>query len=146
MIVSKVGVGDIELIEALFVEVFSGEPWNDDWSDRAQLRAYMLDIMGYPNSLSFALHDGAHLVGAALGSIIHWYTGTEYYVREFFVHSGRQRAGLGSFLLRSIEEDLGERGLKSIVLNTERTLPAYRFYVQNGFVEASETRFLHKDL
>ncbi len=146
MIVSEVGVGDIESIEALFVEVFTGEPWNDDWSDRAQLRAYMLDIMNCPNSLSFALHDGARLVGASLGSIVHWYAGTEYYVREFFVHPGRQGSGLGSFLLRSIEDELRGRDLRSIVLNTERNVPAYRFYVKNGFAEASETRFLHKGL
>jgi aminoglycoside 6'-N-acetyltransferase I len=146
MIVSEVGVEDIESIEALFVEVFTGEPWNDDWSDRAQLRAYMRDIMGCLNSLSFALRDGSRLVGAALGSIVHWYAGTEYYVREFFVHPGRQGSGLGTLLLKSIEDELRGRGMRSIVLNTERNLPAYRFYVKNGFGEASETRFLHKGL
>ncbi|MBN1616346.1 MAG: GNAT family N-acetyltransferase [Spirochaetales bacterium] len=146
MIVKEIDSSCIESIEALFVEVFSGDPWNDDWSDRAQLRSYLRDIMDCPNSLSFALYDGLSIVGAALGFIVHWYTGSEFYVREFFVHPGRQGSGLGTFLLRSIEEGLRGRELRSIVLNTERNLPAYHFYVKNGFVESIETRFLHKGL
>ncbi len=141
-----IGMNEIAPVEALFTDVFTGEPWNDDWSDRAQLRAYLTDIMGCPNSLSFALHDGANLVGASLGSVIHWYAGTEYYIREFFVATRRQHGGLGSLLLRSVEEAIASRGVKSVVLNTERNVPAYGFYVKNGFAESSETRFLYKNV
>lgn len=37
---------DRESIIQLFIDVFSNEPWNDDWSDTAQLDAYITDLTG----------------------------------------------------------------------------------------------------
>ena len=35
-----------EEIKLLFKSVFMSEPWNDDWSNDAQLTDYMLDLTG----------------------------------------------------------------------------------------------------
>ena len=39
-------VQDREIITELFLDVFTHEPWNDDWSDPEQLRAYIADLTG----------------------------------------------------------------------------------------------------
>ncbi len=34
-------------IAALYRSAFMGKPWNDDWSDGAQLEEYIKDVSGY---------------------------------------------------------------------------------------------------
>ena len=64
-------------IRELFVNVFTKEPWNDDWSDENQLRLYIHDLVGQDNSLTFGLYEGNELIGVSMGHNKHWYTGTE---------------------------------------------------------------------
>ena len=46
--------------------------------------------------------------GMALGSIKHWYMGTEYYIEELFIKTELQGSGTGSEFLKLIEEYLVE--------------------------------------
>ena len=79
--------------------------------------------------------DGDRLVGISLGSIMHWCTGTEYYIYEFCISRDRQHEGLGTELLRGIEERVKDMGVDHIFLQTEESAPAYSFYQKNGFTE-----------
>lgn len=126
---------DREIITELFTDVFTNEPWNDDWSDRNQLHAYITDMTGQPYSLTLGYFDGGRMVGLSMGYIKHWYTGTEYIINEFCVDRRMQGKGIGSAFIKAIEEYLPERGIRQIFLLTEKTVPAYSFYKQNGFSE-----------
>lgn len=120
-------------VTALYKSVFTSHPWNDDWSDDYQLRAYISDLAGNSNSLVFGLFEDSILIGAAIGSIRHWYTGTEYYIDEFFIQTEMQGHGLGTHFLNGIAEQIRSKGIKHIFLQTERSVPAYNFYRKNGF-------------
>lgn len=81
----------------------------------------------------------------ALGSIKHWYTGTEYYIEELFIKTELQGSGTGSEFLKLIEEYLVEHGICEIFLQTERDMPAYSFYKKRNFCELEEhVSFLKK--
>lgn len=82
-----------EEIKALFAAVFSCEPWNDDWSDPAQLHQYIDDLTGSKNSLSLGLFEDGQLAGISLGSVLHWCSGTEYYIFEFCSEAAAARRG-----------------------------------------------------
>lgn len=56
----------------------------------------------------------------------------------------KQSKGLGREFLSKIEFLLKEDGIDTIVLLTERTVPAYRFYKRNEFVESTEQAFMVK--
>ena len=118
--------------------MFTKEPWNDDWSDPCQLRQYILDLTGNPNSLAFGFFKNGEIVGLAMGSIRHWYAGTEYYIDEFCIKTSEQGRGLETRFLREIEACIREKGIQQIFLQTERTVPAYEFYRKNGFFELDE--------
>ena len=62
MELSKLTVADREIITELFRDVFTNEPWNDDWSDGDQLYAYITDLTGQSYSLTFGYFDGDQLV------------------------------------------------------------------------------------
>jgi len=146
MHVRELSSADAESVENLFLSVFARDPWNDDWSDKAQLRAYMLDISGNPNSLSLGLFEVKELVGISLGSIIHWFNGTEYYIREFCVSRDLQHKGYGSFFLEKIQLWLAEKSIQAIILSTDKDASAYRFYSKNGFSVLEKSVFFYKEI
>ncbi len=143
MNIQELNMENIEEIKRLMVAIFSGEPWNDSWTD-GQLHAYISQLIGNQNSLSFGVYRDGALIGLALGKIKSWYEGTEYWVDEFGILPEMQQSGIGSAFIREIEKTLATRGISYIVLLTEKNLPAYDFYKKNGFEEKEETVFFAK--
>ena len=137
MELKRLSINDKEAIKELFTGVFTGEPWNDDWSDSKQLDCYIDDLCGQSYSLTYGLFEGGELIGLSMGYIKHWYTGTEYIIDELCIKTDRQGTGAGTFFLTEIEKTIKEMGLKQIFLLTDRDMPAYNFYKKNGYVEVS---------
>lgn len=139
VVIKELDIKEIEKIEALFGEIFMNEPWNDDWSDKAQLHAYMLDLMGNRNSLTFGLFEDEELIGLSMGSIMHWYTGTEYNISEFCIKTEKQGLGMGTVFFEEVEAYvMNNWNVKQIFLQTERGVPAYEFYQKRGFIELKD--------
>ena len=135
MELKKLTIRDRELITELFKDVFTNEPWNDDWSDAEQLEAYITDLTGQDYSLTLGYFDGDRMVGLSMGHVKHWYTGTEYYIDEFCVARPYQGKGVGTGFMKAIEAFLLERQIVQIFLQTDRNAPAYEFYTHRGFHE-----------
>ena len=131
----KMTVRDRKAITELFRDVFTNEPWNDDWSDQDQLDAYITDLTGQSISLTLGYFDGERLVALSMGYVKHWHAGTEYLIDEFCVDRHEQGKGIGSGFLRAIEAYLSENGIHRIFLQTDSDVPAYGFYLRNGFTE-----------
>lgn len=131
----KLNCDHMKEIKTFFVEIFTKEPWNDDWSNEEQLHAYINDLIGNHNSLVLGLFEDGNMVGLSMGSILHWYTGTEYYIQEFCIKTTEQGRGLGTQFLEAVEEYIKTKGMTHIFLQTERDVPAYGFYKKSGFVE-----------
>lgn len=134
----RIGIDEIESIKRLFISVFTIEPWNDDWLDEEQLRLYLFDLVGQSNSLTYGLYEKENLIGVSMGNIRHWYSGTEYYIDEFFVQTDKQGNGIGSYFLKQIEKAIKELGLVQIFLQTAKNVPAYDFYRKNGYYELTD--------
>lgn len=140
----ELSIEQIEKIKLLFFNIFSNEPWNDDWSDSVQLHKYIEDLIGNNNSLSLGLFDDDKLIGLSLGYVMHWCVGTEYYIFEFCIETERQGEGLGTDFLSRIEKYAKNKKITHIFLQTERTVPAYHFYQKNGFSEIKDHVSLFK--
>lgn len=145
ILIKELSMEQIKEIKALFAEIFTSEPWNDDWSDPVQLHQYIIDLIGNNNSLTLGLFENDRLIGLSMGSIMHWYIGTEYYIFEFCIKAGKQQKGLGTEFLNMIEEYSKSKQITHIFLQTERTAPAYNFYKKNGFVELTDHVSLFKN-
>jgi len=131
----ELGESDFGDIKELFRSVFTQPPWNDDWSDDEQLDQYLMDLMGARTPLVLGLVEDGTLVGISIGSIRHWYEGTEYIIDELCIRTDLQGRGYGSQFLALIEDHLRSLGLHTIYLTTERNVPAYHFYRSRGFRE-----------
>lgn len=145
LVIKELTIDNIEAIKSFYSDVFSNEPWNDDWSNEQQLHKYILDLAGNANSLTLALFLNSEMVGLCIGHIRHWYTGTEYHIDEFCISRNRQGFGIGTRFLKAIEQELTEKGIEQIFLLTERSVPAYTFYKKNNFIELPDhVSFLKK--
>ena len=133
---------DRESMTKLFADVFTGEPWNDDWSCPGQLDAYITDLAGQSNSLTFGYFNGDRLIGLAMGHIRHWHEGTEYCIDEFCIARDMQGRGHGGRFMDCVESQLLERGIPWIFLLTDRHTPAYDFYRKHGFRELHDNAAL----
>lgn len=131
----ELSIHNIEEIKSFFVNVFSKEPWNDDWSNDNQLHSYIKDLIGNNNSLSLGLFENNTMVGLSMGHIRHWYSGTSYFIDEFCIKTELQGKGSGSKFLQEIEQFIKTKGIVQVFLQTERTMPAYQFYKKNGYTE-----------
>ena len=141
----ELSIKNIEEIKKLILEIFSGEPWNDTWTDE-QLQLYVLELIGNSNPLLLGLYENENLIGISLGRIKHWYKGTEYWIDEFGSLPENQEKGLGTKFLYKIKCLLKEKGVNGIVLLTEKTVPAYHFYIKNRFFEKEEQVFLVSEI
>ena len=125
----------LDQMASLFSNAFKGEPWNDDWSDKAQLTEYIKEISNNFNALNFGLLIDGKLAAMSVGMIRHWWEGTNYNIEEFCVSPDLQGQGVGSRFMKMIEDDILNRGLCGIFLQTDSDKPSYRFYMKNGFGE-----------
>ena len=137
---------DKEAIKELFLSVFTIEPWNDDWSDANQLDAYIDDLIGQSNSLTYGLFEDNRMIALSMGRIKHWYSGTEYCIDELCVRTENQGKGVGTYFLKEIEKAMKEIGLVQIYLQTESSVPALGFYIKNGFIRLENQVSLAKYL
>lgn len=143
--IKELNIEYMEEIKSLFREIFTNEPWNDDWSDPVQLHEYIMDLIGNRNSLTLGLFENDKLIGLSMGSIMHWYIGTEYYIFEFCIKAEKQGRGMGTAFLKEVEKYAKNKQVTHIFLQTERTVPAYSFYQKNGFVELKDHVSLFKN-
>ena len=130
----------------LYKQAFGGEPWNDDWSDREQLMAYMREISCSYNALNYGLLMDGKLCALSVGMIRHWWEGTNYNIEEICVSPELQGQGIGSRFMGMIQEEVRKKGLAGIFLQTDRDKPAYRFYKKNGFGDLEQHVSLYKNL
>ncbi|MBP7902585.1 MAG: GNAT family N-acetyltransferase, partial [Spirochaetes bacterium] len=101
---------NINEITKLFFDVFSKEPWNDDWSDENQLNAYILDLTGNNNSLTLGFCENGVMIGLSMGRVKHWFSGTEYCIDEFCIKTEEQGRGLGRQFIEAVESFIKQKG------------------------------------
>ena len=130
----------------LYREAFSGEPWNDNWSDTKQLAEYIKDISKAYNALNYGLVADGKLIAMSVGRINHWWEGTNYNIEELCVSPSCQGQGIGSKFLELIEERVREKGLAGIFLQTDNDKPSYHFYYKNGFKDLDAHISLYKSV
>ncbi len=138
---------NFETVKELFLDVFSAEPWNDEWKSDEEVSRYIRELTENSNSLSLVLvDDSGHTVAASLGYLFSWWQGKEYFIKEFFVSRNHQGKGCGSSFLELMNDYLLEQEIKAIWLITDRDFPAYRFYLKNGFTQAEDLVFFQRTI
>ena len=140
----ELDASNLQEMAELYKSAFKGEPWNDDWSDPDQLMEYIKEISGAYNALNFGLFINGELAAMSVGMIRHWWEGTNYNIEEFCVRPDLQGQGIGSHFMAVISDNVRERGLSGIFLQTDNDKPSYGFYHKNAFKDLDSHVSLYK--
>lgn len=125
----------------LYQRVFSKEPWFDD-DDRSDVERYFHNCLKSNQFTGYVVKKEDRIIGFSLGFIKPWIKGEEYYIDQFCIDYHLQGQGIGSFFLEEMKKDLSEKNIHAMLLNTEKGVPAYRFYLKNGFSDLEDLRTL----
>ena len=110
------------------------------------MEEYIKDVSGHFQGLNYGLVKDGKLVAVSLGSVCHWWEGTNYNIEEFCVEPSEQGKGTGSKFMVMIEDDIRKCGLAGIFLQTDEDKPSYSFYLKNSFKPLSAHVSLYKSV
>jgi aminoglycoside 6'-N-acetyltransferase I len=124
---------DLDASAKLYKDVFSEQPWNDEWQRLSRVKEYLKELIQNPVFRGYVVYKDSELVAACLGHSRSWWSGNEFFIDEFFVSSRYQGKGVGSLLMDYMENhpELGD--VDSFQLLTNKNVPAKDFYRKNGF-------------
>ncbi|EFM08459.1 GCN5-related N-acetyltransferase [Paenibacillus curdlanolyticus YK9] len=136
---------DLQACVRLYMDVFNAEPWNDEWTEE-RAAEHLTDFTNMPRFKGIVAVQGEVLQGFIFGSVRKWWQGDEFFINEMCVRTDVQRAGIGTSLMRHLEQVMKEEGVRNLALLTDRGMPAEFFYKKYGFEEISRIMFLTKDV
>jgi GNAT superfamily N-acetyltransferase len=130
-VIRRLTSSDLDACAALYVETFTGPPWNESWRHNDALQR-LGDIFATPRSHGLGLYDGGeHLVGFALGHEERSGSEDHFLLQEMCVRATHQGHGYGSRLLTSLTQTLAH--VRHWYLLTARDSAASAFYGKHGF-------------
>ena len=129
---------------ALLMDVFTNPPWSYDWLKQDKMDAYVRDLLRTPGFRGFVLLQKGMLRAACLGVEADYFAAPTYEIKEILVTRELQGHGVGSAFLSGIEAALAADGRVCVTLNTQRSIPAFRFYEKHGYAVSPETVMMSK--
>lgn len=124
---------DLNNSAKLYQEVFSQQPWNDEWFKLSRVKDYLNELIENPVFSGYVVYQNYELVAACFGHSRSWWSGDEFFIDEFFVSSKYQGQGIGSLLMDYVENHPELKNIESFQLLTNNNVPAKDFYHKNGF-------------
>lgn len=130
----------LDLYSAVFLQQFGTKP------HRKRARAYLEDIVTFPDFTGFVASDGDRILGFVFGHRRRWWQGDEFAIQEFCLAGEVSASELGGELLQVLEEDLIARGYAAITNVVSVDSGAYRLYLNRDYQDRESVRFLSKVL
>jgi len=134
----------LDACTAIYVAAFTAPPMNYHWVTNPKARRYINDLTRTPGFIGYVYEVDGETAAFCLGVLDNYFDGSVYEIREFAVCPKHQRGGTGSAFLRELEIKLAGYDIPAISLSTSRNLPAFEFYLKNGYEEVKENVSLTK--
>ena len=128
----------------IYVKAFTAPPLDYDFITSEKAARYIRDVIQAPGFLGYVYVNGSKTISFIFGAVDNYFDGTVFQIKEFAVDPKYQRVGMGSIVLKELEQKLAAFGVDAMNLNTSRHLPAYAFYLKNGYTEITENVSLMK--
>lgn len=129
----KLSEGYLDECVDLFIDTFSREPWNDEYTSKEQVKDFFINHMANNYFLGYIGLIDQKVIALSIGMKKPWICGLEYYIDEFCISYDFRGKGIGSLFLKNIESLLADDKVEGMILNTERNYPSYEFYKKNDF-------------
>jgi len=128
---------------AVFLKSYNQPPWNYHWTYE-KAKQYLSEYLDCKQFFGLVLYDQNQPAGAIMCHGKTWWTNKQLMIDEFFISPEKQRMGYGKKLLESCDLYAIGENIESIVLMTNKYMPAYSFYDKTGFTTTEQYVFMFK--
>lgn len=143
MLINSITPNLIEACADVFVQSYNQAPWNYQWKLDDAIK-YLSEYVSCDRFKGFALYEDEQLAGALLAHTKTWWTGPQLYVDELFISPQYQNRGFGKVLINLAEQYAIDNELNSVMLMTNKYMPAMDFYTKNDYIHAQPFVVLFK--
>ncbi|MCL2456958.1 MAG: GNAT family N-acetyltransferase [Defluviitaleaceae bacterium] len=135
---------DLQICAKIYVEAFNAPPLCYDFLSEAKAERYLRDLTKTPGFLGYTYWINGEMTAFCFGKLDNYFQGVMFEVEELAVVPQKHRSGVGSLVMSLLEAKLAGYGVSAVSLNTSRELPAFNFYLKNGYEEISDSVALMK--
>lgn len=129
----------------VFLKSYNQPPWNYHWTGE-KAKQYLSEYLDCKQFVGFVLYDQNQAAGAIMCHSKTWWTNQQLMIDEFFISPEKQRMGYGKKLLESCNQYAINKKIGSIVLMTNKYMPAYNFYDKTSFTTTEQFVFMFKQV
>lgn len=135
---------DLENCVKIYTEAFNAPPLSYSFLTKEKANRYLRDLTRTPGFLGYTYWVDGEQVSFCFGKLDNYFEGIMFEVEELSVVPHLHRSGVGSAVMDLIETKLARYGVSAVSLHTSRNLPAFDFYLKNGYEELTENVTLMK--
>lgn len=133
----------LEECTLLFIKTFNNEPWSENWTyEKAYKR--LENLYNTPEFLGFIKVLDNKIAGALFCHTTEWFTGKELTIKELFVDTSLQRAGVGKSLMNHLLDHIKNDSDTTVNLYTLRNEHTISFYEKLGFAVDNDLCIMSK--
>lgn len=142
---NEIGILDMLELSELYVSVFNGPPWYNQWTvatamDKMKQLIYSDGFYGLICSVD------SEPCGFILGFREDQHDESHFHIKEMGVVCVKQHSGIGSQLMVELERILKDSGVHKMYLVTGKITEIVSFYTKNGFEEWDNMALLGKSI
>jgi len=137
---------DLALCTKIYTAAFEAPPVNYGFITPEKATRYITDLTKTPGFLGYTYWQNGIMAAFCFGKLDNYFDGSVFKVEELAVHPGFHRQGIGTTVMQLMEEKLRFYRVSAISLQTSKDIPAYNFYVKNGYEEIQHSVCLAKML
>mgnify|MGYP001619701790 CR=1 FL=1 len=143
MKIRKAKKGDFNKIVEIYVESFSGQPYNEIWTKEKALNKIKI-LSKYCDF--FVLEINNKVGGFMILNPFKWYSGKTVEGEEFAIKKEFRGKGLGKTFLEEIEKIYKKRGFKSFIFISHKNPGPAKYYKKLGYKETKLNSLFEKKL
>ena len=132
MIINKCDAGHLREYGRIYAAAFSGEPWNDHWSEE-DATVHVKEIMESPQSYGIECVAEGKVAGFLMGTSMLFHYGRTFEINDLAVDPQYQGNGIAKRLMERAVKDLKEMGIVGVHLITAADGWLKDFYAKYGF-------------
>ena len=134
---------DVSGISELVLKEFNKKPYRDKWTSRTAGAAVQNFLkIGW----GFVAIENKKIVGAIIVRDEPYGKGLLIPIEQFVVDADFQKRGIGSLLLKKVEEKAKKKKANAIYLSVWEKAQAFKFYLGRGYKESKEIKIIGKKI
>ena len=130
---------DLDDCIRIYHDAFTAPPLSYTWLTKEKAWRYVRDLTQTPGFIGYTYWENDEMIAFIFGILDNYFEGTMFCVEELAVASNQHGKGIGTKVIALLETKLAGFAVEAISLQTSRSLPAYKFYIKNGYEEVSDS-------